>query len=215
MEAKDVKLGKVLSGNEVFIVPLFQRPYVWERERNWEPLRDDLQHAAEEVEAEQAGRSSVDPPTYFLGAFVTQERPRIPRRLPSSHVIDGQQRLTTLQILFAAVRAVATRLAHLPTAGRFEELVRNSDKAVYDDSPDDQHKLIPLPMDREAYRWAVRGPDRQEDDPPSQAHLLVTARTWFERVVQEWVQATEQRELRRLGVLASAEQGDATARIAS
>ena len=31
------------------IVPLFQRPYVWNQETQWEPLWDDVTRAAERV----------------------------------------------------------------------------------------------------------------------------------------------------------------------
>ena len=174
MQAADIRLGKVLANNQVFVIPLFQRPYVWERERNWEPLWSDVRHAAEEVEAEATSAVSFDPPTYFLGAVVTQERRRAPQRLASANVIDGQQRLSTLQVLFAAARSVASGLGLESTSGRFEGLVENSGKAVHENHPQDRHKLVPLPQDRVAYLWAVRPSDGTK--PPSEVHRMVLAR---------------------------------------
>ena len=81
MQASDMKLGKVLSNNQLFVIPLFQRPYVWSEERNWAPLWDDIRRAAEAVEAEWQPGAEADPTTYFLGAIVTQERKRAPQRL--------------------------------------------------------------------------------------------------------------------------------------
>ena len=106
MQASDMKLGKVLSNSQLFVIPLFQRPYVWTRERNWEPLWDDIRQAAESVEEEWAPGGNAEPATYFLGAIVTQERRRAPQRLSSMNIIDGQQRMSTLQVLLAAARSV-------------------------------------------------------------------------------------------------------------
>jgi uncharacterized protein with ParB-like and HNH nuclease domain len=105
MQAGDIKLGKVFASDHQHVIPLFQRPYVWVEKTNWLPLWTDIRKSAEDVEAEQeAPDSDLDPPTYFLGVVVVQDRRRAPKRLSSSHIIDGQQRLTTLQILIAAAR---------------------------------------------------------------------------------------------------------------
>ncbi|CAM5735125.1 hypothetical protein SMICM304S_02816 [Streptomyces microflavus] len=117
MQAGDVKLGAVFANDHQNVIPIFQRPYVWDQEANWLPLWKDIRTAAEEFEAEQHSPSSQeDPRTYFLGAVVLQQRRRPPRRLASSHIIDGQQRLTTLQVLLAAARSVAHTNACLTTS---------------------------------------------------------------------------------------------------
>lgn len=51
MQAGDVKLGKIFANDHQSVIPIFQRPYVWDREDNWEPLWKDVRTAAEEVEA--------------------------------------------------------------------------------------------------------------------------------------------------------------------
>lgn len=97
-----MKLGAVFANDHQNVIPIFQRPYVWDQEANWLPLWKDIRTAAEEFKAEQHSPSNQeDPRTYFLGAVVLQQRCRLPRRLASSHIIDGQQRLTTLQVLLA------------------------------------------------------------------------------------------------------------------
>jgi hypothetical protein len=191
MQAGDVKLGKVFANDHQSVIPIFQRPYVWDQEDNWEPLWTDVRTAAEEVEAEtepQSGTGQSKPRTYFLGAVVVQERYRPPRRLGSSHIIDGQQRMTTLQILFAAARAVAHDIAADSVVGRFTSLLENRAETVHEAFPDDRYKVWPLPQDREAFLWAVRGSD---DDVTALApdHRLVRARVWFEREIGDWAQA--------------------------
>ena len=64
MQAGDVKLGQVFSNDHVNVIPLFQRPYVWDEEENWAPLWLDVVAAAAEVEAEsqsESGRRASPP----------------------------------------------------------------------------------------------------------------------------------------------------------
>ncbi|WP_120522571.1 DUF262 domain-containing protein [Arthrobacter celericrescens] len=200
MKAGDVTLGHVFAADHHLVVPRFQRPYVWDEEANWEPLWTDVRTAAEEVEAEvldEHGRH--DPRTYFLGAVVIQSRRHLPRRLSSSSVIDGQQRLTTLQVLLAAARRVAGRIEARTSAGLFSTLLDNKHEAIHPDHPEDLHKLWPLPQDNEAFRWALRTTDLPI--PPNQAeHKLVKAASWFEEAIFVWCQNTDDSEL-RLGYL--------------
>lgn len=200
LKAGDVTLGHVFAADHHLVVPRFQRPYVWDEEPNWEPLWTDVRTAAEEVEAEvldEHGRH--DPRTYFLGAVVIQSRRHLPRRLSSSNVIDGQQRLTTLQVLLAAARRVAGRIEAATSAGLFSTLLDNKREAIHPDHPEDLHKLWPLPQDNAAFRWALR----REDLPiPSgiAGHKIVKAANWFEEAIFAWCQSAHDAEL-RLGYL--------------
>lgn len=186
MQAGDIKLGKLFANDHQHVIPLFQRPYVWTEEANWLPLWTDIRRSAEDVEAEQAAlEPEGDPPTYFLGAVVVQDRRRAPKRLSSSHIIDGQQRLTTLQILIAAARQAASDGGHDAVAARFTSLLENRFEVVDEDYPDDRLKVWPLPQDRPAFLWSTgRAEDRGE--PPDAEHLLVRARDWFETTIQDW-----------------------------
>lgn len=200
MKAGDVTLGHVFAADHHLVVPLFQRPYVWDQDLNWEPLWTDVRTAAEEVEAEvfdEHGRH--DPRTYFLGAVVIQSRRHLPRRLSSSNVIDGQQRLTTLQVLLAAARRVAVRIDAATTAGLFSTLLDNKHEAIHPDHQEDLHKLWPLPQDNGAFRWALRTEDLAI---PSglDGHKLVNAAVWFEDAIFTWCCNSADREL-RLGYL--------------
>lgn len=186
MQAGDVKLGSIFFDNHRYEIPMFQRPYVWGAERNWAPLWDDISAAADSVVADMlSGEWPEEPPTYFLGAVVVKATPSHPQRLGGSILVDGQQRLTTLQIMLAAARAVATELGAESAAGRFEEWVENSERAVHERWPDDKFKLWPLPQDRPQYLWAVRAPD-DEAACPDADHRLSEARIWFEEAIREW-----------------------------
>lgn len=73
-------------------MPDYQRPYSWEDEQVeqlWEDIFIAFQNHSEDPELD---------PTYFLGSVIL-----IPRD-NSFDVVDGQQRLTTLSILFCVIR---------------------------------------------------------------------------------------------------------------
>src|ERR1700682_5743322 len=103
MEVFKKTVSAVFGGERRYAIPLFQRPYVWGRENQWESLWDDIVDRAE-LELEQ---QQLDAPPHFLGAIVVQQRTSWGDELLAHDVIDGQQRLTTFQILFAAFRDIA------------------------------------------------------------------------------------------------------------
>jgi len=46
MQATTIPLATLLTPRERFVAPLYQRPYVWERERNWEPFWETVRDVA-------------------------------------------------------------------------------------------------------------------------------------------------------------------------
>jgi len=75
----------------LYKIPTYQRPYKWEDEQV-DKLWQDMWEAFENGEK-----------NYFLGSIITA----LPREKSSYHdVVDGQQRLTTLMILFCAFRNI-------------------------------------------------------------------------------------------------------------
>ncbi|MNX80649.1 hypothetical protein D3C86_1123140 [compost metagenome] len=94
LEAHDKLIREVFEGSYQFEIPDYQRPYAWANEQA-EELLNDL------VSAMQDARSSGSTNQYFLGSIVLIKNDRDPKAM----VVDGQQRLTTLTMLFAALRA--------------------------------------------------------------------------------------------------------------
>ena len=99
MQPTYVSLLKVFGSAERHSVPLFQRPYVWNREENWEPLWQDLADVADRV---LAGPKEVR--DHFLGTVVLEQVASTIGSIATREIIDGQQRLTTLQLLLQAVQ---------------------------------------------------------------------------------------------------------------
>ena len=98
IHGKEYPIQDVLCDKFLFEIPRYQRPYSWGIEQA-ETLLDDLLSAIGNLED-----STDDTESYFLGSVVVVKEEGIPK----AEVVDGQQRLTTLTILFAAIRATIT-----------------------------------------------------------------------------------------------------------
>lgn len=92
MEANPRKLYEFLHAGNQFVIPVFQRKYVWKK-KNWERLWDDLQALSEAPQK-----------VHFMGSFVSVPYKTEPGVPPQFLVIDGQQRMITLVTLLAAIR---------------------------------------------------------------------------------------------------------------
>ena len=127
-----------------FVIPLFQRPYVWREEEQWAPLWSDIRRVTELRIAEP--RSSA---THFLGAVVLQSHDAQSQRLTTWNVIDGQQRLTTLQILADAACALLAETGQARLAGQLERLTHNDE--IYVEEGDSRLKVRHLNKDRASF----------------------------------------------------------------
>jgi hypothetical protein len=127
------------------VVPLFQRPYVWNEENQWEPLWDDVVRVTDRV---LNGPSEKHHP-HFLGAVVLQQVQRQTGQLQERTIIDGQQRLTTLQLLLDALHAELLSVQALQPAMRIEPLVTNAE--AFCSKPEDRFKVWPTNRDRPAF----------------------------------------------------------------
>ena len=55
MQPQDQTLAQLFDGKLVYIVPNYQRLYVWNRDGQWEPLWFDVRDIAEELIESAAG----------------------------------------------------------------------------------------------------------------------------------------------------------------
>lgn len=89
-------LEKILYSPSQYIIPVFQRNYRWERPQ-WDKLWDALEEIQEPTKKGN----------HFMGFLVFVPGLPQPGRNTTFHLIDGQQRLTTISLLLAAIRNVA------------------------------------------------------------------------------------------------------------
>ena len=91
MRSTNLPLFDLFQRQRRYVVPLFQRPYVWEQEEQWEPLWQDIAGRAEAVlERDSRGSRSDKIGSHFLGAIVLNQSKVYGRQVDTVEVIDGQ-----------------------------------------------------------------------------------------------------------------------------
>ena len=167
------------------VVPLFQRPYVWTLEDQWQPLWGDIRRIAE-LRLSQP----LVPAAHFLGAVVLQAMENQSGTLQPRSIIDGQQRLTTLQLLIDASSAVFQDRGLDDLAAQLEGLAHNAAHFVTDG---DTLKL------RHSNRDFLPFKEVMEADPPvdyaaltHSKSLLVQAHKYFSDEVSRWLGIEDQ-----------------------
>lgn len=104
----EASVSDLISGDLVFSIPYFQRPYRWEPKR-LKQLNEDILTVVDE---------RAD--SHFLGAIIIYGRPSNPSDPKVYEVIDGQQRLTTIFLsLCALVRTFCEHGEHDEAASLF------------------------------------------------------------------------------------------------
>jgi uncharacterized protein with ParB-like and HNH nuclease domain len=95
MQPTYISIGEIFGHQVWHTVPLFQRLYVWGREEQWEPLWDDVSGLLTPIHSRSRGAPITG---HFLGTVVLEQTSNKTGGLPRREVIDGQQRLTGVQI---------------------------------------------------------------------------------------------------------------------
>ena len=101
-DAQQKKINDVLSGDFKYVIPRYQRKYVWQ-EKQWRELFDDIRYCLD-ITHENKEREQENEWTHFLGSFVFE------RQGKDLIVIDGQQRLTTITLMLCAICALFNEL---------------------------------------------------------------------------------------------------------
>lgn len=166
--AQETNLQKILEGTSQYLVPLYQRPYQWGPDNLKELWRDVTQLAEDRIDDPET--------THFIGSLVLAPVPGgVAGSITRYLVVDGQQRLTTLTLLLAAIRD------HLREQGNSTR--RDTDRIhnqlltnQYEDDPY-RLKLLPTQADREAYAAVIdAAPTAGGDDNVGAAYRFFRAR---------------------------------------
>lgn len=195
MDVKLKTLDDLFNQPIRYVVPDYQRKYVWELHEQWEPLWEDVQGLAEQLldqrGSEEHETEQVRP--HFMGSIVLNPPADAPTQPPTLEIVDGQQRLMTLQLMLDA--AQQELIERQPEAARqLAELVLNPLVGRFDDR-DYEFKMWPADdEDRTAFRQAMR------NELPTDAYekeRIVEAHSWFADRVGKWLdeqpKAQEQR----------------------
>lgn len=137
MEASPAKVIQYFNGEKQNLIPLFQRPYSWKRP-NWQTLWDDMlvQYDAEDKSA------------HFMGTIVSVPAKSVPVGVSKHLIIDGQQRLTTVSILLAALRDTLDQ----KNSERIQEVYLINKHAG---DPEEVLKFVPTQANRTEYRSII------------------------------------------------------------
>src|SRR4029077_11565881 len=137
MKAAPIEIGRLLQNRQRFCVPIYQRHYVWTREKQWEPFWNDIRTKAIECLAGRERRFS-----HFMGAVVLEARGGVSAgRVPSFQVVDGQQRLTTFQLFLAAARDYAKIAGFATTAEKIRDYLLNDKPHLMEDAETEIYKV--------------------------------------------------------------------------
>jgi hypothetical protein len=164
-----------------FVVPLFQRAYVWDEEDQWDPLWSDVRRIAD-LHVSEPYREAY----HFLGAVVLQAQEGSVHVVQARNVIDGQQRLTTLQILMDSASAVLDEAGQNRLASQLERYTHNSELDI--PVGEERLKIRHSNKDRGPYDEVMSA-----DAPVAYDGLkhrdtrIVKAHRFFSRVVREWL----------------------------
>ncbi|WP_412030515.1 DUF262 domain-containing protein [Deinococcus yunweiensis] len=176
---------------ERYVVPLYQRRYIWTEGKQWQPLWDDIQAKVDEVS--QKAREDIRP--HFLGAIVVAKRQTSGSSLDIYDVVDGQQRLTTFQAFLLALR---DRLKDVdkPVYQRVRGHTRNGNEDL-EVAEDEQYKVWPTRFDQPLFTeiWGHPDPDalvqavKDEQAQHRPVGNLKAAYAFFSLEIKAWLDA--------------------------
>jgi hypothetical protein len=151
MQHQKTPVEALFSGHHRYCIPYYQREYVWSKEDQWERLMEDAVAKAE--------TRILNPDTtkkHFMGAIVVapvQKKGLI--GVQDFMVVDGQQRLSTLQFLLTGIAIALNECGFSKTAGGLETYLRNTNEAQMNDQETERYKVWPTQQDRPPYRVAI------------------------------------------------------------
>ncbi|MBK7985472.1 MAG: DUF262 domain-containing protein [Ignavibacteria bacterium] len=148
MKANETKVDKFLATNEtIFAIPVYQRNYDWTLSQCKQLLYDII---------ETGKNDSIN--AHFIGSIVyVHDDVYTASGLTELTIIDGQQRLTTLTLIYIALYKLAKKNNDESIANRcFKRLIN-------DDSPDEEKlKLKPTENNKEALRHILNSAEGEE-----------------------------------------------------
>lgn len=137
MKGSESKLTAFMEGaDKRYVIPVYQRKYDWKYE-NCRQLFDDLK----KIIIDQRN-------SHFFGSIVSAVVPNGSKI--EYHIIDGQQRLTTVTLLLLAIRNLIAQGKIKDTEGMLDEQITQRFLISPWANEDDKIKLRPVKSDREA-----------------------------------------------------------------
>lgn len=179
--------GQLFQLTQTLEIPLFQRPYVWTEERQWAPLWEDVQRLVE------LRRGSAPAATHFLGAVVMQKRAGAMGFAEEYALVDGQQRLTTLQLLLNAASSALRNIGAIAPANNLRKLTLHDEDLGFEGPQ--RLKVRHTNGDAIPFREAMLANSPVSTDSRSEVHLITAAHRYFFDRVSQWLADAPEDEL--------------------
>lgn len=151
MDSRTFTVQQIYQDRRQYRVPFYQRPYVWNRDDQWGRLWEDIRDKAD---ARLEGGKAVP---HFMGAVVLEPQKKAGLMgVERHHIIDGQQRLTTLQYVLTALIHTLRAAKHEKLLPLIEACLTNSNPETMEDEAIERFKLWPTFRDRKQYELAMK-----------------------------------------------------------
>jgi len=199
MQANPKSVESLFNSRMRYIVPMFQRRYVWQESQHWRPLWEDIE---EKANFQLGGIISN---AHYLGAVIIEGvRPTSPREVMRFIIIDGQQRLTTLQLVFCALRDIARKNDWKTIDRTVTRYLENADQDVMENPDEEILKIWPTMLNRDIFSKIVLAGSRTGIEtqfplitPPRKRKPLprnnmVDAYLYFSTVIENWITKTSE-----------------------
>ncbi len=152
MQTTNVQINSMFGNDVQYIIPLFQRHYVWGQAEQWTPLWKDIRDKA----CHRLSESQRDQFSHFTGAIVIQQKQTNVDEVQKYEIIDGQQRLTTFQAILCAIRDVCNSCGFERIGPEADRYILNQG-TLLDDSNSEKYKLLPTEFDKAAFISLAEG----------------------------------------------------------
>ncbi|MCE9567930.1 MAG: DUF262 domain-containing protein [Planctomycetes bacterium] len=157
MKSETITIEQLFQNRRQYCVPFYQRSYKWTLEEQWEQLWDDIQAKAQT----RLLKGKLTP--HFLGAVVLDPQQREGLiGVEQYHIIDGQQRLTTMQFVLASALLALRSTGNEPFAAIVHGCLWNDKPETMGNKDIEVFKVWPTFRDRTNYRVAITAPDRAD-----------------------------------------------------
>ncbi len=150
MKSETWTIQQVFQDRKQYKVPFYQRAYVWTLDKQWQHLWADIKDKADER------LIGVTPAPHFLGAIVVEPQAKSGLRgVDTLHIIDGQQRLTTLQFVLAGIRLATRELGIVDYDSYLLAVLDNPNRSTMSDADVEIFKVWPTFSDQKAFVAAM------------------------------------------------------------
>ena len=179
MDLEKATVSSLFGLDRQFEIPLFQRQYVWNEEYHWKPLWEDLEEVSQRKLLLEPGMQFI----HFTGTIVVK-RSAYSGNISRFEIIDGQQRLTTFQIILCAIRDVCKSNGHDELATDARSYILNRRRLS---SENEKYKLIPGALDRDSF---ISLADGRVGDSQGQ---IRKAYDYFKPIIEAYVEGDQEK----------------------